>query len=81
MSYVQGTIVWFFKAASDPDITYEGSDPIAATVMDVHSETSADLRIMMSNTQPILRLSVPLADPDNRPARPYALLERIVEEA
>jgi hypothetical protein len=67
MSYTQGKIAWYRKAAGDPDITYPGNDPCAATVVTVHSPTSADLRIMVDNDTPVMRLAVPLVAPGGTP--------------
>lgn len=75
-----GTIVWFFKDLSDVDIPFNTADPFAATVVAVHSPQLGDVRIMTSNTTSVVRTNVPLANPNNRPVRPYALLERICED-
>lgn len=77
MSYTFGTIVWYHKAAGDPNITYPGNDPCAATVMVVNSPTSADLKIMIDNNTPVIRTNVPLvAEGANPPAGHYATENR-----
>ena len=68
MSYTQGTIVWYRRAAGDAAINYAGAEPCAATVSTVHSPTSATLTIMKDNATPITRATVPLADPSSPPA-------------
>lgn len=73
MSYTEGQIAWYRKAAGDQAISYAGNDPCAATVVTVHSPTSADLRIMVDNNTPVLRLNVPLvAAGGTPPAGHYA---------
>lgn len=77
MPYTLGTIVWYQKDAADPDITYLGTDPCAATVTAIHSPLSADLTIMVDNDTPVLRANVPLVAPGAKaPAGAYATEQR-----
>lgn len=66
--YLQGSIVWYRRAAGEAAISYAGAEPCAATVSTVHSPTSADLTIMVDNATPITRTNVPLSDPSSPPA-------------
>lgn len=83
MAYKLGTIVWYRKTQDDPDITYPGNDPCAATVTAVHDidpenpTPTADLTIMVDNHTPVLRNNVPLvAEGALRPEGHFAVVRR-----
>lgn len=73
-TYNEGSIVWYFKESGDPDLLYDGDDPIAATVTTVHSDSVADLTIMFANDRPIIRSRVALVETEAE--RPFARVER-----
>lgn len=81
MSYTLGTIVWYYRDKADDEVSYPGSDPIAATVTEVHGPTSADLTIMLDNDTPIERLLVPLIDGEAPDSGHYARTSRIASVA
>lgn len=68
MPYSIGKIVWYRKTRDDTDITYVGTDPCAATVVEVHGAALADLIIMVDNDTPVLRTGVPMVGHTDAPA-------------
>lgn len=77
MEYIEGRIVWYRKLQDDPDITYQGNDPIAATVTTVRAPDRADLTIMVDNHTPVLRENVPLIQASGtRPGGHFAAKDR-----
>lgn len=60
MKYEKGSIVWYARASNEKEIAYPGDEPCPATVITVHSPTSADLQIMVDNQTPVIRVGVPL---------------------
>lgn len=75
MPYSLGSIVWYKKTSDDPDITYPGDDPCAATVHFVHSPDLADLKIMVDNKNPVIRTNVPLVTAEEIPASGHFAME------